>query len=166
MFSGLGVQTRGYLVDLVVGFTPQGVDVGVFGADRDGGIGRAAKVDRDVRLLNAALWGGGAGKAVEVSLVVNGWPRFGPDALQDRDIFISPSVAVLFRKRVAVSELVSVVTAADHVDRGSAAGDLIKRCELSGCQCGGDEAGAVGHEKAEFLGMRGSGGKQETVGSV
>ncbi len=83
MFGCLGAKAGGDFADLVVGFAPQCVDVGMFGADRDGSLGGAAEIDRDVRLLDAALGGGGAGEAVEAALVIDGGAGFGPDALQD-----------------------------------------------------------------------------------
>ena len=139
----------------------------MLGTDRDRGIGGAAEIDRNAGLLHAANCGGGAGEAVEAAFMIDRRAGLGPDALQDVDVFVGAGVAVFLRQRVAVAELIGIVAAADHVHRRPAAGDLIERGEFARRQRGGDEAGAVGDEETQALGVRGGGGgEQEAVRPV
>ena len=113
------------------------------------------------------LRGGGTGEAVEAALVIDGGARFGPDALEDGDIFIGAGVAVFLATGCRRRGTVLVVAAADDVNRRAAVGHLVKRGELAGGERGGDETGTVGQQEAQLRGMgRGGGGKQETIRAI
>ena len=81
-------------------------------------------------------------------------PGLGPDALQDVHVFVGARVAFVLRQRIAVAQLVDVVTTGDDMDRRATAGDLIQRCELPRRERGRDEARPMREQETQPLGVR------------
>ena len=154
MLCGGRTNARGEFAHLVVSLAPERVDIGMFAGGGDRGIGRAAEIDRDARLLDAADSGRGIVEAIVGAGVRNG-TMLGPDALQDVHILAGARVAFILVQPVAVAMLVDIVATTDHMNGGASGGDLVERDELAGRDGGGDEAWTMRHKEADAVGVRG-----------
>ncbi len=132
----------------------------------DRGVGPAATVDRDVRLLATADFGISPAGAVEFALVVER-RRLGPGSAQQRDIFGGAAIAGRGVGPVAVLGLVGVAAAGDDMHREAPAAELVEGRELARGERRRDETRPVRQEKPQPLGhRRGVRADQEAVRRV
>src|SRR5882724_2252971 len=133
---------------------PQHVDVAVLGPVGVRGFRGAAEVERDVRLLDGLDLRERLGHVIELALEVEG-PLLGPGPAQQDEILVGAAVTRVVVEPVAVLGLVGVAAAGDDVERHAPPGELIQRGRLARGQGGGHEAGPVGDEIAQALGVGG-----------
>ncbi len=154
MFRSLGPHARGQLLDLVQRFAPQRVDVGVLARDGDRRVGRAAEIDRHVRLLERLDLREPVLETVVLAFVVER-AIAGPDATHDVQVFVGTLVALVVAQPVAVAALFVVGTARDEVHTETAATELVQRRDLTCRERGLGEAWAVREHEVHALGVRG-----------
>ncbi len=143
---------------------PQHVDVAVLGADGMRGFRGAAEVERDMRLLDGLDLREGLGHVIELALEVEG-PLLGPGPAQQDEILVGAAIARVVVEPVAVLGLVGVAAAGDDVQRDAPPGELVQRGRLARGQRGRHEAGPVGDEIAQALGVGGGvAGHEEAIG--
>ncbi len=98
-------------------FPPQGVDIRVLGADRQGGTGRTAKVERRVRLLKGPDLAVGTGEATELAVIVEG--RVAHPNAEYVQVFGCATVARVMRREVAITSLVGITPTRDQMERNA-----------------------------------------------
>ncbi|MNP19045.1 hypothetical protein D3C76_1115550 [compost metagenome] len=130
---------------------PEHVGIGVPGRDFDGGVRRAAEIDRDMRLPLRPHGRRRALEAVETPVEIH---RIGggPDRPQRAQVFIGACIALVMVEVVAVAPQVLVIATADHVQGQSAIAELVERRQLASSQRRSDDTGTVGQKNAQSLG--------------
>ena len=136
------------------GLAPQGEEVGAAAGHVQGDVGGAAEEQRQVGTLAAASLAVGVLEVVELAVVVEGF-RFGPDATHHGEVFVGAAVAGVMVEPVAVLPLLQVVAAGDDVQGDAPVAELVQGGGLAGGEGRGDEAGAMGDEVAQPLGVGG-----------
>ena len=119
--------------------------------DCDRRIGRAAEVDRNMRLLHWLHIRERAHEIVVLALVIDRLVC-GPDAAKDFDILVGARVALVMRQEIAVLALIGVVAARDDMHREPSAAEMIERRQLARRQRRRDEARPMRQHQAELFG--------------
>jgi hypothetical protein len=116
-----------------------------------------------MRLLHGLDLGVCPGHPVELALVIEG-PLLSPRAPQHGQVLVGAAIARVVVEPVAVPGLVRIAAPRDDVERHPAARELVQGRRLARGERRRHEAGAVGDEKADTLGVGGGiGGHEEAV---
>jgi hypothetical protein len=136
---------------------PQGVDVGLFGADLVRRGRRTAEGDLRARLLRGLDVEHEVVEGVVLAVEVEGRP-LGPRPLEDLDRLAGAVVAAVLGQRVAFALLLVVVAAGDDVQREAPAGDLVERGHGLRRERRVGDVRAVGQQQLQPLGAAGDQG--------
>jgi hypothetical protein len=133
-------------------FAPDRECVRVLAADAEGGLRRAAEVERDVGLLRRAQVAPEVLDVVVGALVVERLAAR-PGELEDVEVLVGAGVALVLGEVVAVARHLGVGAARDGVQGDATARELVERREHARRDGRRHEPGAVRDEEAQPLGV-------------
>ena len=122
----------------------------MFTGYRNGGLGRAAEVDRNVRLLQRADCRPRLLGLIKVIVDINGLFR-SPDFSHRIQESIGTRVALVMVEVVTIPTLFGIVAAADDMHRQTPAEQMLQGSKLTCRQRRRDESRAMGQQKIDFL---------------